>query len=30
LIMVLVDRLVDRVSVVRVIVMSWVRSRPVT
>jgi len=30
LIMVFVDRLVDRVSVVRVIVVSWLRSRPVT
>ena len=30
LIMVLVDRLVDRMSVVRATVMSWVRSRPDT
>jgi predicted DNA-binding ribbon-helix-helix protein len=30
LIMVLVDRLVDRMSAIRVIVMSWLRSRPDT
>jgi len=30
LIMVVVDRLVDRMSVMRVIVMSWIRSRPDT